>query len=355
MVQRSRWFPTLTVLAVIPYVSDEEAEAANKNPHLKLLFRLISFKIMDEGKHLIAHHDHLLIRFAMSDAEELEWYIPSVVLPTQLQSSLNIINQYLETPIDLQGKKAADMLTKKKRRRRRRRSPTPDPDGDDDVQLRKKKEKRQKEKQQYKSAEFIVDSDAEMGDMEEFLAKERALRQKTSALAAATGHGGMRARGTKKRRRKGKDDKGGKKRRKRGIDNDEGGDDRESDAEDSGPEKVKEKGESDSEESELDVFGSPKRAQSEVTPDTSPPADGADEDLPRPKPRPRPRRRAEASQPSSPGVADAPSPVSANPRLASHMRSPSRGSLSDDEPLPLLEARAGKRKAARLVFSDDED
>ena len=36
-------------LTVIPYVSDEEADAANKNPHLKLLFRLCNFKIMDEG------------------------------------------------------------------------------------------------------------------------------------------------------------------------------------------------------------------------------------------------------------------------------------------------------------------
>ena len=38
---------------VIPYVSDEEAEAANKNPHLKLLFRLCNFKILDEGMCLI--------------------------------------------------------------------------------------------------------------------------------------------------------------------------------------------------------------------------------------------------------------------------------------------------------------
>ena len=39
----------LPTLAVIPYVSDEEADAANKNPNLKLLFRLVHFKIMDEG------------------------------------------------------------------------------------------------------------------------------------------------------------------------------------------------------------------------------------------------------------------------------------------------------------------
>ena len=37
------------ILTVIPYISDEEADAANKNPHLKLLFRLCNFKIMDEG------------------------------------------------------------------------------------------------------------------------------------------------------------------------------------------------------------------------------------------------------------------------------------------------------------------
>ncbi|TFK80719.1 timeless-domain-containing protein [Polyporus arcularius HHB13444] len=317
---------------LIPYVSDEEAEAANKNPHLKLLFRLVNFKIMDE------------------DADELEWYIPSVVLPTELQSSLNIINQYLETPIDLEGKKAADMLTKKKRRRRRRRDPTPDPD--DDTQLRKKKEKRIKEKQQYKSAEFIVDSDAEMGDMEEFLAKERALRQRASALAAATGQvSTMRARGTKKRRRKGKDEKGGKKRRKRGIDGNDA-----SDAEsDPDREKGKEKSGSDSDGSELDALGSPKRAASEVTPDTSPPADGANEDLPKPKPRPRPRPKARVSNASSPDVAGSPSPGPASPAPASRLRSPSHGVLSDDEPLPSSEARAGKRKTARLVFSDDED
>jgi replication fork protection complex subunit Tof1/Swi1 len=35
---------------VIPYISDEQADAATKNPQLKLVFRLISFFILDEGK-----------------------------------------------------------------------------------------------------------------------------------------------------------------------------------------------------------------------------------------------------------------------------------------------------------------
>jgi replication fork protection complex subunit Tof1/Swi1 len=35
---------------VIPYLSDEQADAATKNPHLKLLFRLAKFFILDEGQ-----------------------------------------------------------------------------------------------------------------------------------------------------------------------------------------------------------------------------------------------------------------------------------------------------------------
>jgi replication fork protection complex subunit Tof1/Swi1 len=36
---------------VIPYISDEQADAATKNPQLKLVFRLISFFILDDGEH----------------------------------------------------------------------------------------------------------------------------------------------------------------------------------------------------------------------------------------------------------------------------------------------------------------
>lgn len=286
------------------------------------------------------------------------------MLPTQLQRNLNIINQYLETPIDLEGKKPAELMKRKSRRRtRRKREATPDPDASDDELQRKKREKRRKEKQVYKSADFIVDSDAEMGDMDEFLAKERALRLKISARAAATGQSGtMRAHGTKKRRRKGKDDKGGKKRRKRNAQQGEDGDadaEKVSDAS-GGEERAKDKGgdsASDSDDSDFNVFGSPKRARAEATPDTSPPANEEEEELPKPKPRPRPRPRARAqvSGASSP-VAETSSPAgggTANPVV--RPRSPSHV-LSDDEAPPGATLRAGGgKKTARLVFSDDEE
>ena len=319
---------------------------------------------MDEGSYILLPSTlPVFSHYAVCpDADELEWYIPATVLPSHLQRSLNIINQYLETPLDLEGKKPAELMKKKPRRRtRRKREPTPDSDAEDDPESelrRKKREKRRKEKQQYKSAEFIADSDAEMGDMEAFLAKERALRQKTSALAAATGQSGtMRAHGTKKRRRKGKDDKGGKKRRKRAVD--EGGEGDGEKASDGEQEKEGEKGrqsESDSDGSEVDVFGSPRRARSEATPDTSPPAGEAEEpEPPKAKPRPRPRPRARVSKASSPVLVDAPSPAASRATASPKPRAQSPLVLSDDEGPPAATLKAGGRKTARLVISDEED
>ena len=67
-----------------------------------------------------------------ADADELEWYIPSTILPKDLQRCLNTINQYLETPIDLEGRKPAELLQKKRRRRTRRKQPESDAESDAD-------------------------------------------------------------------------------------------------------------------------------------------------------------------------------------------------------------------------------
>lgn len=40
----------MMLVSVIPYVNDEHADAACKNPHLKLVFRLVEFFILDEGR-----------------------------------------------------------------------------------------------------------------------------------------------------------------------------------------------------------------------------------------------------------------------------------------------------------------
>jgi replication fork protection complex subunit Tof1/Swi1 len=123
---------------------------------------------------------------------------------------LNVIDQFLETPFDMEGKKASSLLSKK-RRRRCRRAPSPDSGEDaelsDDEPRKKRKEKKKKEKEQYKSAQFIGDSDEEYGDMDTFLAKEKILRDRV-ALAGAEAASqafrppGMRTHGMKKRRRR---------------------------------------------------------------------------------------------------------------------------------------------------------
>ncbi|TFY67030.1 hypothetical protein EVJ58_g1892 [Rhodofomes roseus] len=306
---------------LIPYVSDEQANAATKDPHLKLLFRLIKFQILDE------------------DANELEWYIPAAVLPSDLQSCLNVISQFLETPIDLDGKNASQLLNKKRRRRRRRRSPTPDPDvsASEGEEPKKRKEKKKKEKQQYKSAQFIEDSDAEMEDMEAFLEKEKALRERTALLATSTGHiATMRSTGTKKRRKRVPDNGAAKKRRRKGQSG--------IDAEDEVAEaRSASKGgdDSDSDGSILNLFVSPRRSPS--TQPTSPDPVEIQKKKPRPKPRPRRKLASEVTEEIQETTQTSRPPANA---VGSALRSPS--------PLPSA-LQAKKRGRLQLAISDEDD
>ena len=154
----------------------------------------------------------LIVGIDADEDEELEWYIPQAILPSELQQSYNVIGQFLETPFDLDGKKVSELFRKKRARRRRRRSPS---NSGDEAELsdepKRKRKKKEKEQAQYKSAQFIQDSDEEYGDMEAFLEKERLLREKAVLAAAASGDTnrpiGMKSTGTKKRKRKNPDPK----------------------------------------------------------------------------------------------------------------------------------------------------
>ncbi|TCD66114.1 Topoisomerase 1-associated factor 1 [Steccherinum ochraceum] len=312
---------------LIPYVNDEHAEAACKNPHLKLVFRLVEFFILDE------------------DAEELEWYVPSAILPSGMQRSLNVINQFLETPLDLNGEKAASLLQKKRRRRtRRRRSPSQSGDenagSDSDAPRRKKKkERKKKEETKYKSAQFIEDSDTDEASMEAFFAREKALREKMALAAASTGKvATMRSTGTKKRKK----NAGGKKKRKRG---EMGGEFDEGEDEDENPRRAATGAGSDADDADdddvhFDIFGSSK--EKSVEPERAP-----EPSRPRPKPKPKPRaQKIPSPQPES--ASPAPEPNGKTPAL----QDSTTNSFSDDE-LPMRVDRPTKKKV--LVISDDED
>lgn len=82
---------------------------------------------------------------------------------------------------------------------------------EEDEPERKKKEKKKKEEKQYKSAQFIEDSDEEYGDMDGFLEREKVMRERIKAAAGDGRIGTMKPTGTKKRRRKGKDSAANKK------------------------------------------------------------------------------------------------------------------------------------------------
>lgn len=282
----------------------------------------------------------------------MEWYIPAALLPSELQQSLNVITQFLETPLDLDGKKASSLLSKQRRKRRRLRASSPESDAEDSDAPRRKKEKKKKEAKQYKSAAFIDDSDAEYGDMEAFLEKEKALREKTARLAAESGRvATMRARGTKKRRRKADNDEVGKNTKKR----------RNATASEGSEGEQSERSQNDLND-EFDVFGSPKHPVS--TADTTP--DPSHVESPKSRPRPRPAFKGRRSSPdvtpreSASPIASAGTSPSSNAPLDTHKSVlPSPAGYSSDEAASELNAAriGGHRKKGRmnLVVSDDED
>lgn len=159
------------------------------------------------------------------DADELEWYVPAAVLPSDLQRSLNVINQFLENPLDLNGESASRMLVKKSRRRRRRyKSVSGEEDNISDEEPRKRRTKKKKEQEKYKSAEFIEDSDVDFDD-EKFWEQERQQRELTELAAMEGKVAGMRKTGTKKRKkgkRDGDEDVGDEDDTDREVDSDDG-------------------------------------------------------------------------------------------------------------------------------------
>ncbi|KAF8622394.1 hypothetical protein AX15_007047 [Amanita polypyramis BW_CC] len=287
----------------IPYVNDERAQAASKNSQLKLLFRLCKFFVRDDG------------------ADEVEWYVPAALLVSDLKSMLVVIEQFIASPIDLDGKKASQLLSKQTRHSRRRRKLAPDSDEDGadlggDEPRRKKKERKNQETRQYKSAQFIDDSDVEYGDIGAFLEKEKLLREKAIAAAAKAGMidrpVGMRATGTRKRRRRiGDEGKGGK--RAKG---------------EKTPQEMEDTAlglsstNSDSDMDSLDEFDAPSGLEATKEEELQP-------SRPKPKPRPKPRPLAKHRL-SGTNIEPVSSPQSGADDIV-HRRKNSHMVLSDDE------------------------
>jgi hypothetical protein len=136
-------------------------------------------------------------------SDEPQWYIPAGIDLSDLKRSLTVIEQFEKTPLDLEGKHAAQLLHKKRQSRRRRKDD--DDDDDDGGRKQHKVARKAREREKYMSAQFIEDSDEEYGrDIEEFFAREAAVRERTAlaAIDSLSHIGTMRPTGTKKRRRR---------------------------------------------------------------------------------------------------------------------------------------------------------
>lgn len=307
---------------LIPYVNDEQVEAATKNPQFKLLCRLVKFFVLDDN------------------ADELEWYVPAAILPSDLNESLSVINQFLESPIDLNGKKASQMLNKKAKRRRRR-PPSEEPQelsDEEELESRTRKARKKKEGVQYKSAQFIEDSDAELGDDDTFFKNEAALRERTSLAAAQGLSATMKPTGTKKRKKKiDKDGRGFKKRKG------SAGLERRSEE----PETMHELDEhSKSSGSDRSDGGESFNEDSEVP-------------IPRPKPKPKPKAKTSVTSDLPPNE-NAESREMNSPSIPSETRGARKEPLfmddgsdsSPDDPVPVKPLH---RRRTVVMISDEED
>lgn len=227
-----------------------------------------------------------------------------------MQSHLNVINQFLESPIDLQGKKASDLLKKKPRKRRPRHV-----EADENGEPLKKKERKKKEEQKYKSATMIEDSDADEDEWAAFFEREKKLAEKTALAAEASGTSGtMRVTGTKKRRKE------RRKKRSRGEDVTSGSD-------------VEKGGSGSDEEPSIAQISHSDGAPSPKEPTPPQPA----------PPRPRPRKRLRASSPAQ----NSPPPF--GPATFSDLEH-----NANESPDP-TSSNTQPAKKHRLVVSEDED
>ncbi|QRV85017.1 topoisomerase 1-associated factor 1 [Ceratobasidium sp. AG-Ba] len=117
--RRRPWINSKIIHPGIPY-RGPPCSAATSDKHLKLLMRLVGFTCEDD------------------DAFELEWHVPASLTPFELQTSQNVIEQYLANPIDLQGKKATSLLATKRGTRRQRQAEPSSSEGSPGLSARAK-------------------------------------------------------------------------------------------------------------------------------------------------------------------------------------------------------------------------
>lgn len=214
--------------------SEEQREQASSNKHFRLLLRLLQWT-----SHAPDPDQPLSV----------EWTIPALLMPNPLEGDLHIIDGFLADPVDPHnGKSAADLLRKLRKpvvRKRRARLPTseleelgdssegepvigedgqpvprvkkarkkavrkprqPRGEGEGGGEGGRKRQKRQKEEQQYRSAQFIDDSDMDEEADAAFFAREQELRamMNSGAIRVAPMEGGKAAAPGKKGKGKGK-------------------------------------------------------------------------------------------------------------------------------------------------------
>lgn len=165
---------------LVQWPGDEQRKAGTANAHFKLLMRLLEWEQVP-GEHPVdkvvkCDGGLTLARIVEAESSEQTWAIPDRLPPSQLDSDLKLIEDFLVDPVTPQGKTAADLLRKKRKapvRKRRERLPDLDEDGNEIPEpVRKRAAKKKEEARVYQSAQFIEDSDDDEAADAAFFARE---------------------------------------------------------------------------------------------------------------------------------------------------------------------------------------
>lgn len=220
------------------YGEDTIQDAATRHIQLKLLLRLLKWECREAD-----------------DSTHLVWTIPKALLPSDLRGHVKIIDDFLINPLDPEnGLSLSEMVTKKAKPRkkpklgnieessasdrdalefsdpeaaaairggsrrkkstkssksRRRRSAADDDEDDgEEVTTKRRRAKRRKEAEEYRTAEFIEDSDVDDEADKAFFEREKRLREE---MEKKSGVGNGLVERTVKEKKKKRRKKGGEK------------------------------------------------------------------------------------------------------------------------------------------------
>lgn len=126
----------------------------------------------------------LLRQLKCVEGEEGKWVIPAEQPVEDLELNVQLLDKFVADPLAPNGKSLSDLLRRRKQAQKRKQRPALELEDEEQPRARKKRAKKVEERNQYKSEQFIVDSDEDdEATVALFFQRETELRARISGTA----------------------------------------------------------------------------------------------------------------------------------------------------------------------------